>query len=158
MRAYAPSCARIPHPVAARIAAAGLLASRRPPGGGVAARPASAELHSRRGVALFGGASFADRRAAFLAPLGAMFTSDLALGVHVLLPVVYACFAFNVVLGWWLRQRHRPLPIAAATLISSCVFFVVTNAACWALWYRFRHEERWEYADPAVPRRVEEFG
>ncbi len=86
-------------------------------------------------IALFGGASFADRRAAFLVPLAAMFASDLVLGIHLLLPVVYACFAFNVVLGWWLRPRRRPLPIAFATVLGLCVFFVVTNTACWALWY-----------------------
>jgi hypothetical protein len=51
-------------------------------------------------IALFGGATFANRRAAVLVPLAAMFTSDLVLGLHVLLPVVYACFAFNVILGW----------------------------------------------------------
>lgn len=86
-------------------------------------------------IALFGGASFADRRAAFLVPLGAMFASDLVLGLHPLIPVVYACFAFNVVLGWWVRSRRRPLPIASAALVGSCTFFLVTNAACWALWY-----------------------
>lgn len=86
-------------------------------------------------IALFGGASFAGRRAAFLVPLAAMFASDLVLGIHVLLPVVYACLAFNVVLGWSLRSRRGALSIACATLLGSCVFFVVTNAACWALWY-----------------------
>jgi hypothetical protein len=86
-------------------------------------------------IALFGGASFADRRAAFLVPLAAIFASDLVLGIHLLLPVVYACLAFNVILGWWLRSRRRPLSVAAATLLGSCVFFVVTNSACWALWY-----------------------
>lgn len=86
-------------------------------------------------IALFGGASFADRRAAFLVPLAAMFASDLVLGIHLLLPVVYTCFAFNVILGWWLRSKRRPLPVAAATLIGSCAFFVVTNAACWVFWY-----------------------
>lgn len=86
-------------------------------------------------IALFGGASFANRRAAFLVPLGAMFASDLILGLHVLLPVVYACLAFNVFLGRWLCKRRRPLSVAAAAFAGSCVFFIVTNAACWALWY-----------------------
>ena len=31
--------------------------------------------------------------------------------------------------------RRRPLPIAFATVLGLCVFFVVTNTACWALWY-----------------------
>ena len=70
-------------------------------------------------IALFGGASFADRRVAFLVPLAAMFASDAILGFHVLLPVVYACFAFNAILGWWLRSRRRPLPVAAAAFAGS---------------------------------------
>jgi hypothetical protein len=64
-----------------------------------------------------------------------MFMSDLVPGLHVLLPVVYACFGFNVILGWWLRTRRRPLPVAAAAFAGSCAFFVVSNAACWPLWY-----------------------
>ena len=39
-------------------------------------------------LALFGGAQFADRRAAFLVPLTAMFLGDLMLGLHALLPVI----------------------------------------------------------------------
>lgn len=60
-------------------------------------------------MALFGGACFADRRAAFLVPLAAMFLSDLAigllsgslsLGLHPLIPVVYGSFALIVCLGF----------------------------------------------------------
>jgi hypothetical protein len=35
-------------------------------------------------MALFGGAQFADKRAALLVPLAAMLLSDLALGLHAL--------------------------------------------------------------------------
>lgn len=86
-------------------------------------------------MALFGGATFADRRAAFAAPLAAMLASDLVLGLHILMPVVYACFAFNTLLGRWAHAHRGPLTLAAATLLGSCVFFLATNAACWALWY-----------------------
>ena len=36
-------------------------------------------------IALFGGAQFADKRAAFLVPLTAMFLGDLVLGLHSLI-------------------------------------------------------------------------
>ncbi|MGH2403238.1 MAG: DUF6580 family putative transport protein [bacterium] len=84
-------------------------------------------------MALFGGAYFADRRLAFLVPLLGMFLSDLILGLHRLLPVVYACFALIVCLGFWLRGRKSVLRIAGAALAGSILFFVVTNFGVWAM-------------------------
>lgn len=84
-------------------------------------------------LALFGGACFADRRAAFLVPLTAMLLSDLVLGLHRTLPVVYGSFAVLVCLGLWLRQHRTAVPIAAATLIGSVLFFALTNFGVWAL-------------------------
>src|SRR5262249_22695599 len=86
-------------------------------------------------LALFGGACFADRRSAFLIPLTALFLSDLIIGLHVLIPVVYGSFALNVVLGRWIRRRRRLVPLALVTFAGSVQFFVVTNFACWVLWY-----------------------
>jgi hypothetical protein len=86
-------------------------------------------------MALFGGAGLADRRLAFLLPLLALFLSDLFLGLHVLIPVVYGSFAINVLLGRWLRSRNTVLNTATVTLLGSVQFFLVTNFACWVLWY-----------------------
>jgi len=83
-------------------------------------------------LALFGGASFADRRVAFGVPLLALFLGDLVLGFHTLMPAVYASFALIVFLGFWLRGRRRLVPIAGAALACSLLFFVVTNFAVWA--------------------------
>lgn len=86
-------------------------------------------------MAIFGGACLADRRLALLVPLTALFLSDLFLGLHVLIPVVYGSFALNVLLGWWLRSRRTALSTTAVTLFGSVQFFVVTNFACWLLYY-----------------------
>lgn len=86
-------------------------------------------------MALFGGACFADRRLACTLPLAALFLSDLFLGLHVLIPVVYGSFALNVLLGRWLRSRRTVVTTAAVTLAGSVQFFVVTNFACWLLYY-----------------------
>jgi hypothetical protein len=86
-------------------------------------------------MALFGGACLANRRLALLVPLAALFLSDLFLGLHVLIPVVYGSFAVNVLLGRWLRSRRTALSIATLTVIGSIQFFLVTNFACWVLWY-----------------------
>lgn len=88
-------------------------------------------------MALFGGACFTRKRWAVVVPLAAMFFSDLVLGLHRLIPVVYGSFALIVCLGYWLRTRRKLGPIAVATLGSSVLFFVLTNFGVWALgsWY-----------------------
>ena len=83
-------------------------------------------------VALFGGAMLSGRRTAFVIPLAAMFLSDLFLGFHRQLPVVYLCFLATVAMGRLLAERRSPLSVAAAALASSLLFFVVTNFSVWA--------------------------
>jgi hypothetical protein len=89
-------------------------------------------LTSVAAVALFGGAYFQDRRLAFAVPLGALFVSDLVLGLYHGMWVVYLSFALIVGVGLWLRSRRQPLMIAGAALASSLLFFVVTNFGVWA--------------------------
>ena len=84
-------------------------------------------------IALFGGAQFASKHAAFLLPLAALFLGDLFLGLHSLMPYVYGCFAFTVCLGLWVRRNRSAGRIVIASLISSVVFFLVTNFSVWAL-------------------------
>ena len=84
-------------------------------------------------LALFGGAYFADRRLAFVIPGLALLASDALIGFHSQLVLVYACFAVTVMLGTLLQGRLRALPITAATLGSSVLFFVVTNFGVWLL-------------------------
>lgn len=84
-------------------------------------------------MALFAGAHFADRRATFLVPLAAMLLSDLVLGLHGLIPVVYGSFTAIAFLGLLLRGRVRPGTVAAAALGGSLLFFLTTNFGVWAL-------------------------
>jgi hypothetical protein len=86
-------------------------------------------------MAIFGGACFADRRAALLVPLAALFLGDLTIGLHVLIPVVYGSFALNVLLARWLRTHRTAAATAAVTLVGALQFFVVTNFACWVAFY-----------------------
>jgi hypothetical protein len=83
-------------------------------------------------LALFGGASFANKRAALLVPLAGLFLSDLALGFYALTPVVYGSFALIVCLGFWLRRRQTVWRIAGASVAGAVLFFVATNFAVWA--------------------------
>src|SRR5689334_18821968 len=78
-------------------------------------------------LALFGGATFASKRAAFLVPLMAMFLSDLVLGFSAITPVVYGSFALITCLGFWARRRQTVGRLAGASLAAAVLFFVVTD-------------------------------
>ena len=80
-------------------------------------------------IALFGGARFGDKRLSFVVPLVSMLLSDLVIGLHSGMPVVYGCFALSVCVGFWLRKTNSVGRIAGAALGSSVLFFVVTNFA-----------------------------
>lgn len=84
-------------------------------------------------MALFGGAHFADKRAAFLTPLAAMFLSDMFIGFHSLMPVIYGSFALIVCIGFLLRKKLHWQATAGAALSSSILFFILTNFGVWAL-------------------------
>lgn len=82
-------------------------------------------------IALFGGATIASRQLAVLIPLAAMALSDLFLGWHGMLPVVYGLIALFALAGRYLAER-RTLPwIAAFGFTSALVFFLVTNGLVW---------------------------
>jgi hypothetical protein len=83
-------------------------------------------------LALFGGAQFADRRAAFLVPLAAMLLSDLFIGFYGHMEAVYGSFALIVCMGLWLRRRRSPWCIASACFSASLLFFLMTNFSVWA--------------------------
>jgi len=71
---------------------------------------------------------------AIVVPLAAVALSNLALPLddwRVSL-VVYGAVALPAILGILARPWRGPLPVIAATVANSLVFFVVTNFAVWA--------------------------
>ena len=83
-------------------------------------------------IALFGGAFFRDRRVALLAPLAIMFVADLVIGMHALIPLIYACIAATVLLGSGvLRGRSNALRVVLTAGGSATGFYLVTNFAVW---------------------------
>ncbi len=82
-------------------------------------------------MALFGGAYLTSNRAAFAVPLLAMLLSDLLIGLHNLLPVVYFCILLTTCIGLLLRSRKSLVAVTAAALGSSVLFFVITNFGVW---------------------------
>lgn len=79
-------------------------------------------------LCFFGAAHFQKRYEALLLPLVAMLLSDLVLGFHPFLWVVYGSFALFSLLGWRLRTRMLCL---AAVPGASLFFYCVTNFAYW---------------------------
>jgi hypothetical protein len=83
-------------------------------------------------MALFGGACFTDKRAAFLVPLAALFLSDLFIGFYAGMPVVYGAFALTVCLGFLLRRQRNATRVIGASIAGAVLFFILTNLGVWA--------------------------
>jgi hypothetical protein len=83
-------------------------------------------------LALFAGAHFDDKRFAFIVPLAAMFLSDILIGFHGQMPVIYGAFAVIVAMGFLLKEKKTALKVTGASLIAATFFFVVSNFAVWA--------------------------
>jgi hypothetical protein len=83
-------------------------------------------------LALFGGAYFSSKRAAFAIPLASLIAGDIFIGFHRLIPYVYASFLVSVAIGFWLRRKRSVPRIGAATLAGAIQFFLITNFAVWA--------------------------
>ena len=104
-------------------------------------------------IAIFGGI-YLPKRFAILAPLAAMFLSDLVIGFYAwpIMFSVYLSFALSGLIGLWIRGQTTP-PLAGGpaqggtnirriiggTLLSSILFFLITNWAVWAFGMMYPH-------------------
>ncbi|MFA5770588.1 MAG: DUF6580 family putative transport protein [Patescibacteria group bacterium] len=82
------------------------------------------------GLALFSGANFKNR-IALLIPLAAMFISDIFLGFHKTIPYIYVSFIIITLIGG-LIKNNKWQSILKASLVSSILFFLITNFGVWA--------------------------
>ena len=82
-------------------------------------------------VALFGGAKFKRTSFAILIPLLVMLVTDIFIGFYSLMPVVYGCIALTTLMGMYAGKKSSALFIIGASLLSSIIFFLATNAAVW---------------------------
>src|SRR5215813_3547980 len=94
--------------------------------------PHPPNMASISAVALFSGAYISDKRLAFFVPMAALFISDLFVaGLYSHMEIVYGSFALIVCVGLLLRRNRTPLRIAGAALVSSILFFAITNFGVW---------------------------
>ena len=82
-------------------------------------------------MALFSGAYVARRWLSFVAPLAALFLSDLVLGFYHGVTTVYGTVAVIVLIGWWISSNRSAVRIAAGAVAGSITFFVITNFGMW---------------------------
>ena len=80
-------------------------------------------------MALFAGAVFASRYVAVLVPLAAMLISDMVIGLHSGMWLVYGCMAVIALAGTRLASRISALRVVGYGLGAAVFFFVVTNFA-----------------------------
>ncbi|MCU0936172.1 MAG: hypothetical protein MUF66_08905 [Gammaproteobacteria bacterium] len=83
-------------------------------------------------IALVSGAILGHRALAYVVPLAGMLAADLVLGLHAQIPAVYASMAAVVWLGSRLGDRRGLVPVTAASVAGSTLFFLVTNLSVWA--------------------------
>lgn len=81
------------------------------------------------GLALFTGYHFKNK-ISWIIPLAAMLVSDYILGFHSTVPYVYASFIVISFIGAFMK-RYDAKSLLTASLISSVLFFVVTNFGVW---------------------------
>ena len=81
-------------------------------------------------VALFAGTHFSRKHWATLMPILAMSVTDVFLGFSMITPIVYLAFVGVTALGFVLKKMN-----IGTVLLSSLLFFVVTNLGVWFLYY-----------------------
>jgi len=90
-------------------------------------------------MALFSGAILRDRRIAFLLPLAALFAGDVFGGLYRLMPMIYASFLVNVLIGRWLAGHRSVARIVGAVFLGALQFFLVSNFGMWLVYDTYPH-------------------
>ena len=81
-------------------------------------------------IALFGGVYFNGKFSPIL-PLAALLLSDLFLGFYEGMVWVYGSFLLVVAIGLLIRKHKTASVVFGATIVSSLLFFVITNFGVW---------------------------
>jgi len=81
-------------------------------------------------MALFGGVYFTDKRLAYIVPILIMILSDIFLGFSMISIFVYLSFILISLLGTIFQSIS-----IKSILISSIVFFIITNFGVWLMGY-----------------------
>ena len=81
-------------------------------------------------IALLSSKGFTNRWVVFLIPIVSLFISDLFIGLHATIPFVYISFILIALLGMYVKKINT-----VSLLLSSTIFFLVSNFGVWLLYY-----------------------
>jgi hypothetical protein len=81
-------------------------------------------------LALFSGASFRNKWFSIIFPLIAMLLSDIVLGFSTISLWVYSAFILITMFAWLVKELRW-----TSVLISSLIFFIISNFGVWVLSY-----------------------
>ncbi|NDE29973.1 MAG: hypothetical protein EB076_07830 [Flavobacteriia bacterium] len=87
------------------------------------------------GIALFSGYHFVNKRIALFIPLAVLFISDLFIGMHSLMPVIYMSFVLITAMGIYSKKLTFLLVLGASTS-----FFILSNLGAWYFYYPLTQE------------------
>lgn len=90
-------------------------------------------------LSIFGGTYIKDKKLSYILPLGLMLFTDIFIGLHSTMWAVYGSIALGVLLGNFLSRKVTAPKIVGASLISSVIFFIITNFAVWMQFDMYPH-------------------
>jgi hypothetical protein len=94
-------------------------------------------------IALVGGV-YLEKRFALIIPLAALVISDIFIGFHSTILFVYGSFVLIGLLGLWLKSHKKFLPVLGTALLSSILFFVITNFGVWLTGSGWFYPKTWQ--------------
>lgn len=97
--------------------------------------PHAANFTPVAAIAIFAGV-YLNKKQALVVPLLLMVISDIFLGMHNVVAFTWGSFILVTLLGFWARNHKTFLGIVSASVVSSVLFYVITNFGVWAMgWY-----------------------
>src|SRR5690606_23879800 len=84
-------------------------------------------------LSLFGGATIANKRVAFLIVLSAMILSDLLIGLHSTILFVYPSIILLVLQGSYFLDIEKTSSKLVNSISGSLLFFLITNFGVWLI-------------------------
>ncbi|MDD5120096.1 MAG: hypothetical protein PHR84_02150 [Candidatus Omnitrophica bacterium] len=97
--------------------------------------PHTANFTPVAAIALFAGV-YLNKKQALIVPLLLMIISDIFLGMHNVVIFTWGSFLLVTLVGFWARGRKSVRRTVFATIVSSVLFYLVTNFGVWSMgWY-----------------------
>ncbi len=81
-------------------------------------------------TALFSSAKFGMKKGLIIFLL-TMLITDVLLGLHPVMWATYGSFMITILIGSWVQKKYSLSRFLTGTLVSSIIFFIITNFAVW---------------------------